>query len=62
MAPNASGPVLGRANIGYELSGRTKGTAHGGIGMVARLVAEVGLAAEIDASIRVLRQHRLPRV
>jgi len=58
VAPNASGPVLGRANIGYELSGRTKGTGHGGMGMVARLVAQVGLAAEIDASVAVLAQHR----
>ena len=58
VAPNAAGPVLGRANIGYELSERTKGTAHGGMGMIARLVAEVGLAAEIDASVHVLAQHR----
>ena len=57
-APNAGGPVLGRASISYELSERTKGTAHGGMGMVARLVAEVGLAAEIDASVEVLAQHR----
>ena len=58
VAPNAAGPVLGRANIGYELSERTKGMAHGGMGMIARLVAEVGLAAEIDASVHVLAQHR----
>ena len=35
VAPNQGGPVLGRANIGYELSARTKGTAHGGMGMIA---------------------------
>jgi hypothetical protein len=58
VAPNEAGPVLGRANIGYELSGRTKGTAHGGMGMVARLVGDVGLAGEIDTSVHVLRQHR----
>ncbi|MFN2506941.1 MAG: IS1380 family transposase [Acidimicrobiales bacterium] len=58
VAPNAAGPVLGRANIAYELSERTQGTAHGGMGMVARLVADVGLAAEIDASVQLLRQHR----
>lgn len=58
VVPNPGGPVLGRANIGYELSARTKGTAHGGIGMVARLVGEVGLAAEIDSAVHVLRQHR----
>ncbi len=58
VAPNEAGPVLGRASIGYELSGRTKGTAQGGMGMVARLVGEVGLPAEIDASVHVLAQHR----
>ncbi|MCA1682154.1 MAG: IS1380 family transposase, partial [Actinobacteria bacterium] len=58
VAPNEAGPVLGRANVGYELSERTKGVAHGGMGMVARLVGEVGLAAEIDAWVHVLAQHR----
>ena len=58
VAPNRGGPVLGRTTIGYELSARTKGTAHGGMGMIARLVAEVGLAAEIDTSVQLLAQHR----
>jgi hypothetical protein len=32
VRPNMTGrPVLGRANIAYELSARTKATAHGGI-------------------------------
>lgn len=58
VAPNPAGPVLGRARIAYEYSERTRGVAHGGMGMVARLVAEVGLAAEIDASVQLLAQHR----
>lgn len=58
VAPNPAGPVLGRARIAYEYSERTRGVAHGGMGMVARLVAEVGLAAEIDASVELLAQHR----
>jgi hypothetical protein len=58
VAPNAAGPVLGRARIAYEYSERTRGVAHGGMGMVARLVAEVGLAPEIDASVELLAQHR----
>lgn len=58
VAPNPAGPVLGRANIGYELSDRTKGTAHGGMGMIARLVAKVGLAARIDAAVSLLKIHR----
>ena len=58
VAPNVGGPVLGRANIAYELSERTKGVAHGGMGMISRLVAAVGLAGEIDGAVRLLRQHR----
>ena len=58
VAPNATGPVLGRARIGYELSGRSRGVAHGGMGMIARLVEEVGLAGEIDSSVWLLAQHR----
>jgi len=58
IAPNLSGPVLGRANIGYELSQRTRGTAHGGLGLIARLVGKVGLAAEIDTSLHLLKLHK----
>src|ERR1700738_5513714 len=57
VAPTPGGPVLGRANIGYELADRSRGTAHGGMGMVARVVANVGLAAEIDTSVQVLKAH-----
>ncbi len=58
VEPNEDGPLLGRAKIAYEYSERTRGTAHGGMGMVARLVAEVGLAAEIDSSVHLLKAHR----
>ena len=58
VAPNAGGPVLGRARIAYELAGRSRGVTHGGMGMIACLVDNVALAAEIDTSVRVLRQHR----
>ena len=58
VAPNPGGPLLGRANIAYELSQRTRAVAHGGIGMIARLVGDVGLAGEIDASLELLAAHR----
>ena len=58
VRPNMSGPVLGRANIHYELSERTKGTAHGGIGMIAKLIDEVDLAGEIDSSVSLLKLHK----
>lgn len=58
VAPNAEGPVLGRAPIGYELAERTRGVAHGGMGMIAKLVEEVGLAEAIDNSLDLLKMHR----
>ena len=58
VAPNCSGPVLGRANVVYELAGRSRATGHGGMGLVARLVDSVGLAEEINAGVRLLRLHK----
>jgi Transposase DDE domain group 1 len=58
VAPNTSGPVIGRANIVYEYSERTKAVAHGGIGLVCRLVGHLRLASEIDASLELLKVHR----
>ncbi len=58
VRPNIDGPTLGRANIAYELSTRTRGTAHGGMGMIAKLVDSVGLAKEIDSSLDLLKLHK----
>ncbi len=58
VRPNPAGPVLGRANIAYELSARTKGTAHGGVGAIAKLVNSCGLAGDIDSSLELLRLHK----
>lgn len=58
VRPNLTGPVLGRANIRYELSERTRATVSGGVGMIAQLVRNVGLAQEIDSSLSLLRLHR----
>jgi len=58
VRPNMTGPVLGRANIAYELSARTKATAHGGIGAIAKLVNSCGLANEIDSSLELLKLHK----
>jgi hypothetical protein len=59
VRPNMTGrPVLARANIAYELSERTKGTAHGGIGLIAKLVGATGLAGEIDSSLELLKLHK----
>ncbi|EQD71269.1 hypothetical protein B1B_04558, partial [mine drainage metagenome] len=59
VVPNFSGPTLGRANISYELAERTRGkVAHGGMGMIAKLVETVGLAGEIDSSLDLLKLHK----
>ena len=58
VAPNPGGPVLGGARIRYELAQRARGTAHGGMGLIAGLVREIGVAAEIDGAVHLLRQHR----
>jgi len=58
VAINPDGPVLGRANIAFELAERTKGVAHGGMGMIAKVVEAVGLAEQIDASLHLLKLHK----
>jgi Transposase DDE domain group 1 len=58
VAPNPAGPLLEGAPIRYEWAERGRGVAHGGIGMIARLVEAVGLAGEIDASVTLLKVHR----
>lgn len=55
--PAGGGPVLGASNVHYELAGRAVGTPYGGIGLVHRLVGEVGLAEEINARLHVLKIH-----
>jgi hypothetical protein len=58
VAPNFSGPVLGRANVVYEQAERTRAVAHGGMGVVAKLVRALGLAEEIDTSLDLLALHK----
>src|SRR5450755_4161237 len=58
VRPNFTAPLLGRANIAYEFSERTKATAHGGIGAIAKLIDHVGLAGEIDGSLDLLKLHK----
>ena len=37
---------------------RTKATGHGGIGAIAKLIGNVGLAGEIDSSLELLKLHK----
>jgi len=58
VKPNGSGPVLGRARPVLEFAGRARGTAHGGMAVIARVVARAGLAGEIDQRLALLAVHR----
>jgi hypothetical protein len=50
-------PMLRCGNVQFELSGRSVGTAYGGIGLIQRLVQELGLAAEIDQRLHLFKFH-----
>jgi hypothetical protein len=58
VAVNEGKPVLRGGNIEYELSDRTRGIAHGGMGAVQRMVRRIGLAEAIDANVRLLKIHK----
>jgi Transposase DDE domain group 1 len=55
---NEGGPMLGRAKVRYEIADKVRAIAHGGIGLMQRLVREVGLAREIDAQLELLKFHK----
>jgi Transposase DDE domain group 1 len=55
---NDGGPVLRAGNIDYEIAEKTRGIAHGGIGMIQRVVQKVGLAPRIDAALNLLKIHK----
>jgi hypothetical protein len=50
-------PMLGPGNVQYELSGRSVGTAYGGIGLIQQLVRELKLAEEIDQRLCLFKFH-----
>jgi hypothetical protein len=58
VAVNEGRPVLRGGNIEYELSDRSRGIAHGGMGAVQRVVRRIGLAEAIDAKVSVLKIHK----
>ena len=58
VGPNLAGPLLDGAPIRYEWAERDRGVVHGGIGMIARLSDTVGLSAEINSSLELLKVHR----
>jgi hypothetical protein len=50
-------PIMTAANIHYEIAGRTRATAHGGIGAMRLLARKLGLDRAIDRSLGLLKIH-----
>ena len=50
-------PMFQGGNIHYELSAKTKATGYGGIGAIHLLAQRLGLVAEIDQSLHLLKVH-----
>ncbi|MCP4063288.1 MAG: IS1380 family transposase [Gammaproteobacteria bacterium] len=57
--PETDRPVLGclGGGIEYEISERTRGVDCGGLGLIAQLVALIGLSEEIDNNLDLLKRH-----
>jgi len=55
--PDKGGPVLVGGNEQLSMSQRVRSTAVGGIGLVHRLVRQVGLPKLIDEAVRVFKVH-----
>jgi hypothetical protein len=52
-----SRPMIRGSTPRYELSGRSIGTAYGGIGLIHQLVRDLGLAEAIDSRLHLFKVH-----
>ncbi len=52
-----SRPMLSASNIHYDVDGRNKGIANGGIGIIHQLAGKSGLVNEIDERLELLKRH-----
>jgi len=50
-------PQFAASNIHYEVSGKTHGIIHGGIGVIHLLVGKIGLSKAIDQNLRLIKLH-----
>ena len=55
--PRKGGPVLDGGNERLEMSERVRATSFGGIGLVHRLVRQIGLPKLIDDTVQVFKVH-----
>jgi len=52
-----SQPMFSARNIHYDLAGRTRGLAYGGMGCMQLLARRTGLAKAIDDKLKLLKRH-----
>ena len=55
--PEQSEPMMKQEAISYEMGERTQAMGYGGIGAIHKLVGKVGLAEEINGTVKVLKAH-----
>ena len=55
MPGDLSRPMMRPAKLHYELSGRSVGTAYGGLGLIHQLVERLGLAKAIDERLHLFK-------
>ena len=53
----AGKPMFSAGNIHYEMAGRTRGLAYGGIGAMHLLARQTGLVTAIDDKLSLLKRH-----
>jgi len=51
-------PMMAAANIRYEIAGRVRGIAPGGIGAIHLLARKIGLIQDIDRDLHLLKRHQ----
>jgi hypothetical protein len=54
---DCSQPMFTARNIHYEISDRTRGIAHGGLGAIHALARDLGLIDSIDRQLHLLKIH-----
>ncbi len=50
-------PMFSASNIHYDIAGRSRGLAYGGIGAIQLLARRTGLAKAIDDKLKLLKRH-----
>jgi hypothetical protein len=54
---NQARPMLSASNIHYDMDGRNKGIANGGIGIIHQMAGKTGLVNEINARPELFKRH-----